>query len=244
MNNKSKFLGMPIGTATGKLRKMIMFDLIKQLDKDFCYRCGERIKYIKDLSIDHKEFWLGVDQKLFWDLNNIVFSHLKCNTIDGKQKNPVIINGKKITRKYRDMFIGMPFGTAAHRLKKMIMFNLLQQLNKNFCYRCGKLIENTNDLSTEHKESWLYINKNLFWDIDNIAFSHLECNMKNKPRHRIETLGENCKKGFYWCSSCKKCLPVKLFGKDGKRYSGLRAHCKKCRGKEYKDYYMKKRPIL
>lgn len=70
-------------------------------------------------------------------------------------------------------------------------------------------------------------------------------NIKNKPRNRIETLGESCKEGFCWCSGCKKCLPVKLFGKDGKRYSGIKARCKKCLArKSYKNYYMKKERLL
>ncbi|KKK91693.1 hypothetical protein LCGC14_2710360, partial [marine sediment metagenome] len=62
-----------LGTATGKLRKIIMFDLIKQASKNFCFRCGKQIEYIEDLSIDHKEFWLGIDKALFWDLDNIEF---------------------------------------------------------------------------------------------------------------------------------------------------------------------------
>ncbi len=236
-DNQSKFLGMALGTATGKLRKIIMFDLIKQASKNFCFRCGKQIEYIEDLSIDHKEFWLGIDKALFWDLDNIEFSHLKCNTLNGRQKELVIIDGKRITRKDRDAFIGMSFGTACHRLKKIIMFNLAKHLNLDICYRCGSLIENIEDFSIEHKKSWLYKDLNLFWDLNNIAFSHLKCNLKNKPRNRIETLGEGCKKGFHWCSNCKKCLPVKLFGKDSKRHSGLRRHCKKCRREEYRDYY-------
>jgi len=239
MNNKSKFLNMPMGTAAGKLRKMIVFDLLNQLNKNFCYRCGKEIKNIDDLSIDHKRFWLGVNEKLFWDLDNIAFSHLECNTINGRQKDPVIFNGKEITRKNRDMFIGMPFGTACYRLRKMVMFNLVKQLNLDSCYRCGSLIENIEDFSIEHKKSWLHKDIKLFWDLNNIAFSHLKCNVYNRPKNRIETLGEDCKEGFHWCSSCKKCLPVKLFGRDNKRYSGLRRHCKKCRSKEYRIYYSK-----
>ena len=239
MNNQDKFLGMPIGTAVGRLRKMIMFNLVKQLGKDLCYRCGEQIKYIENFSIDHKKFWLGIDKKLFWDLENIAFSHIECNTVDGKQKDPVIIDGKEITRKNRDAFIGMPFGTAAHRLRKIIMFDLVKQLNLNFCYRCGSLIENIEDFSIEHKKPWLHKDVKLFWDLNNIAFSHLKCNIYNKPKNRIETLGEDCKKGFHWCSNCKKCLPIELFGKDNKRYSGLRRHCKKCRSKEGRNYYIR-----
>jgi len=237
--NQNKFLGMHLATAVGRLRKMIMFNLLEQLNKDFCFRCGERIEYVKDLSIDHKKFWMGVDKALFWDLDNIAFSHLKCNTLNGKQKELTIIDDRRITRKDRDAFISMSFGRACHRLRKIIIFDLVKQLSLDLCHRCGNLIEDIADFSVEHKKSWLFKDVNLFWDLNNIAFSHLKCNVYNKPRNRMETAGEDCEKGFHWCSSHKKCLPIKLFGKDSKRYSGLRTHCKQCRRKEYKNYYSK-----
>ncbi len=236
-DNQNKFLGMSLCTAAGRLRKMITFDLLKQLNEDFCFRCGKRIEYIKDLSIDHKKFWMGIDRALFWDLNNIAFSHLKCNTLNGKQKKPAIINGKRITRKDRDAFIGMVFGTATHRFRKIIMFDLVKRLNLDLCYRCGNFIKKIENFSIEHKKSWLHKDVNLFWDLNNIAFSHLKCNLKNKPRNNLETLGEDCEEGFHWCSIHKKCLPIELFGKDSKRYSGLRTHCKECRREEYRNYY-------
>ncbi len=92
-NNKNKFLGIPYGTACYKLRKMIMFDLVKQLNKNFCYRCKERIEHMKDFSIDHKKCWLGVNKELFWDLNNIAFSHLRCNISHGSRDRKY--NGNK-----------------------------------------------------------------------------------------------------------------------------------------------------
>jgi len=124
-------------------------------------------------------------------------------------------------------FLGMPWGTAAGRLRKMIMFDLLKQFDKNFCYKCGNLIKDIDDLSIEHKKPWLYVDKNLFWDLDNIAFSHLKCNTTDRPRG----LDEDCKKGLHWCSSCKKCLPIKYFGKCSASKSGLKPYCKSCRKK-------------
>lgn len=35
-----------------------------------------------DWSIEHIEPWIGVDPDLFWDLDNITFSHKKCNVVD------------------------------------------------------------------------------------------------------------------------------------------------------------------
>lgn len=82
-SKKSQQLGMPIGTATGRLRKMIIFDLLKRCGENICYRCKREINNIDELSIEHKESWLDKDVTLFWDLNNIAFSHLSCNCRDG-----------------------------------------------------------------------------------------------------------------------------------------------------------------
>ena len=70
----------------------------------------------------------------------------------------------------------MPFGTASNRLRKMILFSLLAKHNENVCFRCGKVIATVDDLSIEHKKAWLSVDSKLFWDIDNVAFSHLKCN--------------------------------------------------------------------
>jgi hypothetical protein len=80
-NKKTKQLGMPFGTANGRLKKMILFDLIKKLNLNFCYRCGFEIENEGELSIEHKVAWLDSKnpKKAFFDLNNIAFSHLSCN---------------------------------------------------------------------------------------------------------------------------------------------------------------------
>jgi len=79
---KSKQLGMNHATAAGRLRKMIMFQMMQELGKDSCHQCGEKIESIKDLSVEHKIPWLDSDDpvRLYFDLDNITFSHLKCNS--------------------------------------------------------------------------------------------------------------------------------------------------------------------
>ena len=131
------------------------------------------------------------------------------------------------SNKNKDAFLGMPHGTATNRLRKMIMFDLLKRLGEDFCYRCENIIENVDDLSVEHKKPWLWNDKKLFWDLDNIAFSHLKCNIANRPRG----IDKNCKEGFHWCNGCKKCLPVKAFGANNQSMSGLKLHCRDCRKK-------------
>lgn len=72
--------------------------------------------------------------------------------------------------------LGMPFGTANAKLRKMILFHLLKKHNENICFQCGKVIETVEELSIEHKKPWLHESTELFWDIADIAFSHLHCN--------------------------------------------------------------------
>lgn len=92
--NKYDLLGIPFGTAMNQLRKNIMFDMMKQLNKDICFRCGEKIETVKDFSIEHKKAWQQDrnPKESFYDLNNITFSHLKCNIGAGKkmERQPLI----------------------------------------------------------------------------------------------------------------------------------------------------------
>ena len=86
---------------------------------------------------------------------------------------------KKSAKKYRKMvkdFLGIDKGTAMHRLKKIIMFELAKKAGLSRCHRCKLLITDVAEFSVEHIEPWLWNDVKLFWDINNIAFSHLSCN--------------------------------------------------------------------
>lgn len=83
------YLGMPLGTASHKLRKNLLFHFAKKLGVDVCYRCNGKIKTVEEFSIEHKISWLNGDnpKALFFDLeNNIGFSHLKCNVNASKKQ--------------------------------------------------------------------------------------------------------------------------------------------------------------
>ena len=88
-------LGMPHGTATNRLRKMILFDLLKRHSENTCFKCSQAIECADDLSIEHKQPWEGLSAELFWSLENIAFSHLKCNTPHTRPGVPKpLIHGK------------------------------------------------------------------------------------------------------------------------------------------------------
>lgn len=79
----------------------------------------------------------------------------------------------------KDELLGEPHGTANAKLRKQIIFNLAVRCGCDECYRCEKRIETMDDLSIEHKESWQSAPdpRAAFFDPNNIAFSHLRCNI-------------------------------------------------------------------
>ncbi len=79
--NRKKLLGESYGKAMAKLKKAILFELIKETNRNICFRCEEKIENIDDLSVEHKLPWRRAKNPIetFHDLNNIAFSHLKCN---------------------------------------------------------------------------------------------------------------------------------------------------------------------
>ena len=80
-DKKTEQLGMPIGTASNRLRNSIIFMLLKKLNLNFCHQCNAEIEYEDHLSVEHKTPYLDSEnpKELFFDLNNIAFSHLNCN---------------------------------------------------------------------------------------------------------------------------------------------------------------------
>ena len=90
-NKKAEQLGMPWGTANNRLRKKILFNLLLRYKENICFQCKKEINTEKELSIEHKKPWLDNGIELFWDLDNIAFSHLSCNCATGRKHN----KGKK-----------------------------------------------------------------------------------------------------------------------------------------------------
>jgi hypothetical protein len=93
-------------------------------------------------------------------------------------------------RKKHDQ-LGMPHGTAMAQLRKRVLFELLKRHGENICFQCGTVIETVDELSIEHKIPWLDSSspKELFFEIENIAFSHLHCNV-GAARHRESEHGD------------------------------------------------------
>lgn len=103
-SNQKKYdkLGMPYGTANGRLKKNIMFDLVCKLRLNLCFHCKMEITNVDQFSVEHKIPWLNSDAplELFFDLNNIAFSHLFCN-VEAAAKLPRLYEGPRISHKER-----------------------------------------------------------------------------------------------------------------------------------------------
>ena len=70
---------MNFSTASNRLKKKILFMLVKRVKMDECYQCKKLIVDHEDLSVEHKKPWLDEDTRRFWDMGNIAFSHRGCN---------------------------------------------------------------------------------------------------------------------------------------------------------------------
>ena len=103
---KQKQLGMNPSTASQRLLKDILWSYVVKSGDDYCYVCKERMLR-EDFSIEHKEPWLHSDDPvgLFFDIDNISYSHKSCNYSNARKPNKVYENEQdrlkaKSKRKY------------------------------------------------------------------------------------------------------------------------------------------------
>tara|TARA_R100000781_G_scaffold114791_1_gene86955 strand:- start:842 stop:1246 length:405 start_codon:yes stop_codon:yes gene_type:complete len=107
--------------------------------------------------------------------------------------------------------LGLDPGTASHRLKKSVLFSFAKKLGLNWCYQCGAEIKDIDRFTLEHKTPWLDSGtpKELFFDLDNIAFSHASCNYAasrgrvGKPCPSVTAYRNGCR-----CDGCKECRRI------------------------------------
>ena len=82
--------------------------------------------------------------------------------------------------------LGMSSGAANSILKKRLLFCFAKKLGMDVCYRCGKKIIDIAKFSIEHKKGWRFAKnpRKTFFDLDNISFSHLNCNARAERGNR------------------------------------------------------------
>ena len=101
MNKKQLQLGMSQGTASNRLVKDILWHLILQTKQNVCFHC-QKPMCRATFSIEHKVPWLDSENpsKVFFDLNNITFAHLKCNF--SKARRPTKLTAEEKRRKHAE----------------------------------------------------------------------------------------------------------------------------------------------
>jgi len=110
--------------------------------------------------------------------------------------------------------LGMAHGTANNRLRKSIMFKLVQDLELNSCFHCNEKIKTLDEFSIEHKIAWLDSDDpiGLFFDLENISFSHLHCNVSNSRQPlagKIISKHGSMNRYDKWGCRCNRCKKTK-----------------------------------
>lgn len=131
--------------------------------------------------------------------------------------------------------LGMDVGTAQNRLTKMLLFKY--GVGDSPCYKCGEHIDQWEEMSIDHITPWRneVTAIELFFDLDNISFTHKSCNKKDR-RNRIEG-----PVGTAWCHRHRKFFPVTEFNSDAARWNNLSAKCRKCDNAANKKYKERKK---
>ena len=74
-------LGMEMKSASTKLMRDLLWQYIENSGETLCHACGEPLCR-ETFTVEHIEKWLDSEDPagLYFDLNNISFSHQRCNT--------------------------------------------------------------------------------------------------------------------------------------------------------------------
>jgi len=116
MNEKKKEqLGMNPSTASGRLVKDILWDLLVKTNQDSCCKCNKPMTR-ETFSIEHLKPWLDSDDpvSLYFDLNNISFSHMSCNFSDIRRTTESRLN-------YYQKMTGVSSGTGKRILARHLI---------------------------------------------------------------------------------------------------------------------------
>lgn len=95
---------------------MVLFQLVKQVGRDACHRCGKPIDCPEDLSIDHRLPWLDVSATLFWDLDNVTFSHRRCNSAARRSRLGTKLGPSSLRKHGPEERVGAAATPASRRL--------------------------------------------------------------------------------------------------------------------------------
>ncbi len=135
--------------------------------------------------------------------------------------------------------LGQPYGTAANRLRKALMFKLAQETGMDRCFRCQQVIDDIREFSIDHKLPWLDTIDPVgnYFDLQNVAFAHLICNITHtRFTDSCKSASDRRRKvgppGTAWCGRRKHFQPIANFHRNRTKWNGVSSICKTC-SKEY-----------
>ena len=149
-------------------------------------------------------------------------------------------------RKYSDRpkketeVLGETAAKATRKLWKIFILDLARQAGRDKCFRCNLPIMDPEHLSLDHKQSWRYHSKELFWDLDNLALSHKRCNTPHTPR------STHCQKGHEWTDEntgrrsngarkCRACARALWHEKGDRQRRDRRIRSLRAQGMSYRE---------
>ena len=101
--------------------------------------------------------------------------------------------------------LGMNPSTASGRLVKDLLWNFVETTGQSACCKCGEPMSRET-FSIEHTTPWLDSDDpvGLYFDISNISYSHLRCNIETARRSKAECGSSRSYDNGCRCSLCKE----------------------------------------
>lgn len=114
---KQNQLGMNPSTASHRLVKDLLFEYAVNIHEKRCYHCNKKMNR-DTFSIEHKEPWLDSADPvgLYFDLENISFSHKSCNASAARRPTKRH-NSAKERYAVRDAMREVPYDSKKRREK-------------------------------------------------------------------------------------------------------------------------------
>ncbi len=99
VDKKRLQLGMNPSTASHRLVKDLLFKYAVEESQLRCFHCGDWMSR-EDFSIEHMEPWLDSDDPvgLYFDLDNVTFSHIKCNSLAARRPHALNDEDRRAAR--------------------------------------------------------------------------------------------------------------------------------------------------
>jgi len=113
---------------------------------------------------------------------------LPCSLLIDTSKESTMSIDKK--GQVKSKLLGMSFHTARARLERDLLFKFATELG-HVCYRCQQPMPRDN-FSVDHMENWSTAESPIkaYFDLKNVAFSHIHCNAANTSKRKYFTAEE------------------------------------------------------